>query len=318
MTRISVITNCFNDARYLRGNVESVLTQRETDFEHIVVDCGSTDGSVGVLRALAHPRLRVLEVPRCGLAAARNQAIATARGELVAILDADDRALGDRLTAPIAAFAQNPRLVACGGTFRRVDEATGRTREYAFPRDDRGLRILLDCAINPIGSPTATFRRDAFLRAGGYDERFRHAEDYELMLRLRGEGAVATVGRPLANYAFRAGSHSDRSFSEARDVVHYTILGRLLEASRRRDDRALQTLDDALLGIGRRGIYALRGRWSVRALLRRGVFHPRASRYLAVIARVHAAAIAGSRGAAWWRHTATPENAAAYWLGGAA
>lgn len=310
---VSVITNCFNDAQYLRGNVQSVLGQRYRNFEHIVIDCGSSDESLAVLAEVAHPRLRVLSVPHCGLSAGRNRAIAAASGELVAILDADDRALPDRLSAPAESFAADARLVACGGAIDHADESTGRVRRYAFPRRDAGLQMLLDAAINPMSCPTVTFRRDAFLSAGRYDERFRHAEDYELMLRLRAHGGLATSRLPLARYAYRPGSHSSRARLE---VVHYTILARLFAESPSRDDSTFATLDAALRRLGHDAPRTLRGRWSLRALLRGGMLQPRVARYLAAIVRCEARLMTAARRERWWRRVATPSSTVELLLGG--
>lgn len=303
---VSVITNCFNDARYLRANVASVLSQRHENFEHIVIDCGSTDGSRDVLAEIAHPRLRVIAVPHCGLSSGRNQAVAAAQGEFIAILDADDVALPERLTSALALFSADPDVVVTGGVMERYDEATGRVSQVKHPGTHRGLVTLLEAGTNSVMNSTATFRRDALLRVGGYDESFRHAEDYDLLLRMRHLGKFAAARIPVARVTFRQGSHSEKARTESRDVLHYAALALLLDAAGSRTEEVRSALDQALLRIGRDSLRALRARWALCALLNGGIPDPLVARYLVPMVRFLAGTNHGLH---------TPKATAALWAG---
>src|SRR5690349_15888802 len=94
---VSVIIPLYNKAPYLRRALESIASQTFADFEAIVVDDGSTDGSERIAAEFADPRFRVLRQPNRGPGSARNLGIAEARGELLAFLDADDEWLPDFL-----------------------------------------------------------------------------------------------------------------------------------------------------------------------------------------------------------------------------
>ena len=116
----------------------SVLNQSFDSWEHIIIDCGSTDNSRKVLESLKHPRLRVIHEEFCGVARARNRAIQQARGEFCAILDADDRALPDRLRLQVELLRKDKALVAVGGNAQRIC-SSHRTVEINFsktPMDD--------------------------------------------------------------------------------------------------------------------------------------------------------------------------------------
>ena len=105
---VSVIVPSFNHAPYLRECIDSVLSQDHAPLELIVVDDGSTDGSLAILRSYGD-RIHLLQQQGGRQARARNLALAVARGELVAFLDSDDRYRAGRLSAAVAAFQAQPR-----------------------------------------------------------------------------------------------------------------------------------------------------------------------------------------------------------------
>ncbi|MDI6720029.1 MAG: glycosyltransferase family A protein, partial [Methanomicrobiales archaeon] len=130
--RVSVVMPLFNKARHVGAAVQSVLAQTETDFELIIVDDGSTDGSAAVVRQLGDPRIRLVTQKNMGAAHARNRGIAEARADLVAFLDADDRWLPEFLPTILRLRARYPDAGAYAtayclcrqdGTLREADLA---------------------------------------------------------------------------------------------------------------------------------------------------------------------------------------------------
>src|SRR5690242_7659236 len=107
--RFSILTPSYNYDRYLGDALESVARQDGVEVEHVVVDDGSTDSSVEILRAWQHP-LRVEVQPNRGLARTLNRALELATGDVVGWLNADDFYLPGALAAAAAAFAADPRL----------------------------------------------------------------------------------------------------------------------------------------------------------------------------------------------------------------
>ncbi|MDI6720735.1 MAG: glycosyltransferase family A protein, partial [Methanomicrobiales archaeon] len=130
--KVSVVMPLFDKARHVGAAVRSVLSQTETDFELIVVDDGSTDGSAAVVRQFGDPRIRLVTQKNMGAAHARNRGIAEARADLVAFLDADDRWLPEFLHTILRLRAQYPNAGAYAtaycvcrpdGTLREADLA---------------------------------------------------------------------------------------------------------------------------------------------------------------------------------------------------
>jgi len=166
---VSVIVPSFNHARYLRECIDSVLAQDHPSLELIVVDDGSTDGSLELLKSYGE-RLRLLQQQGGRQARARNLALAVARGELVAFLDSDDRYRPGRISAAVAAFRAQPQAALVWADYTFID-AEGRPcgeMRWASPGGDF-RRVLI--AGNPICNATATVRRAVLDEIGGFDER---------------------------------------------------------------------------------------------------------------------------------------------------
>ena len=202
---ISVLLPVWNARRTLRDAIRSIQRQRERDWECLLVDDGSDDGSLAIARAEAErdPRLRVLARPRSGLIAALNAGAARCRGSLVARMDADDLMHRDRLAAQRATLERHPRLEAVGcrvRLFPRSQLRDGRRRYEAWLNGlNDAAAIFRDRFIEcPVAHPSMMIRREALL-ALGYRER-GWPEDYDLVLRLLRQGpCVGTTDAPSAH-----------------------------------------------------------------------------------------------------------------------
>src|SRR3954447_11712690 len=125
MPRISVLVPVHNTVRYVRSAVRSVQGQGYGDWELIVIDDGSTDGSSGELDSIAatEPRMRLIRRPNEGLVATRNQLLDETRGEFIAWMDSDDLSHPERLERQLAAFDADPACVCVGSDVRLIDPA---------------------------------------------------------------------------------------------------------------------------------------------------------------------------------------------------
>lgn len=202
---ISVVMSVYNGKKYVREAVDSVLDQDCADFEFIIVDDGSTDGTAAILSAYTDPRIRVIRQENRGLTRSLNRGIQEARGAYIARQDADDRSLPQRL-ATQAAFLLAHDDIALVGSAVEVLSNTGRhLATFRHPTDPSEIQKTLH-NYNCFWHGSVMFRRDSFLALGGYDERFVTAQDYDMWLRFSERHRLANLAEPLYGYRFTADS----------------------------------------------------------------------------------------------------------------
>jgi hypothetical protein len=175
-----------NVERFLAEAIESVLNQTFRDFEFIIVDFGSTDASPAIVKSYQakDDRIQFHVIPHCNLSEARNDCCFRARGKYLALLDADDVALPDRLASQVEYLESHPEIGILGGANDLVDESGRWLGTVAWPENDRELRKTL-LNSSPFCASTVTMRLDAFLVVGGYRRAFADtAEDYDLWQRI--------------------------------------------------------------------------------------------------------------------------------------
>jgi glycosyltransferase involved in cell wall biosynthesis len=190
---VSVLIKTFNHYAYVRQTIESVLTQSFQDFEIVVTDDGSTDGTPELLREFTDPRIHIETFARNeGISTAMNATIARARGRYLAILNSDDWALPDRLQRQVAFLEAHPNVSLVFGLPRPVDEAGNPAEAFndftiplRFPDFSRRswLRHFFFHG-NCLCAPTAMIRREAYAAAGPYDARLTSLQDFDMWVRM--------------------------------------------------------------------------------------------------------------------------------------
>lgn len=199
--KISIVTPCFNSEATLRETLESVRAQAGVDWEHLVIDGGSTDGTCAILKEF--PQVQWISEKDEGHYDAMNKGIARATGDLVVILNADDCFREGALAQVVDAFAKHPDWDAAFGDFLYVD---GQSREI-FRRAEAiyDFKVLL-FGMDYICHHTLFVRKTVYDRLGGYRHRdFRNAADFEFKLRLGHRGCrVGHVPHYLVNYRIHA------------------------------------------------------------------------------------------------------------------
>jgi glycosyltransferase involved in cell wall biosynthesis len=228
---VTVLMSVYNDAEYLSDAIDSVLGQSFEDFEFIVVDDGSTDGSGDVVAGYRDPRLVVVRQAHRGLVGALNRGLSMARGRYVARQDADDVSLRDRLLKQAAFLDAHGDIALVGSAVGLIDEGGRLLREQAYPEEHSELCGLLEQVINPLPHSTVMFRRDAVIALGGYDERFPKAQDYALYLRLTEEFRVASIPEMLV--LLRTRPDSVTFTDDQGDQLRSALLARSLALVRR-------------------------------------------------------------------------------------
>lgn len=198
---ISVVLPVYNGLPYLRAAVESVLTQSFRDFELIVINDGSSDGSAELLAAFDDPRLRLSHQENRGLAATLNIGIAQARGHYIARQDQDDICLPGRFEKQVTFLDSHPH-VGLLGTAAEIWVASERTaRTLCHPAESDALRFGL-LFNNYFVHSSVMLRRAVFDSVGGYaeDSARQPPEDYELWSRVARQFEVANLPDTLLAY----------------------------------------------------------------------------------------------------------------------
>jgi Glycosyl transferase family 2 len=202
---VSVVIPTYERRHYVGRAVASVLAQTYRDFEVIVVDDGSTDGTAHALEGL-DVRLRYRWQENRGVSAARNAGARLARGEIIALLDSDDRWLPHHLAVVTEVFARNPEVVLVS-TCPRF-QIGGRERPADATVFDALPQTLIE---NVVGCQSGVaVRRADLLAVGGYDERLSVMEGSELWPRLAARGPFATLRVRTVIRQATGGSHLDR------------------------------------------------------------------------------------------------------------
>ncbi|MDP2432814.1 MAG: glycosyltransferase family A protein [Pseudomonadota bacterium] len=207
--RVSVIIPAYNAAWCVARALDSVLAQTWRDFELIVVDDGSRDGTSEILAGYG-AAVRVVVKTNGGLSSARNAGIAAARGEYVAFLDADDWWLPEKLERQMALLDSRPSLLFCSTTTLVFTPEGRRLADWRCHAEERpALQCIFAANAHVAGSGSAVMaRREAFTRAGGFDESLRSLEDIDMWMRLAALGDYACLDDPLTAIEKRGDSMS--------------------------------------------------------------------------------------------------------------
>ena len=213
---VSVLLPVRNEAPYLGDAMESLSAQTFSDFEVLVVNDGSTDGSADVAEAHARGdrRFRALRQEPAGIVVALERVRAEARGRLIARMDGDDVALPERFEAQVAAL-EDPELSACGGRIAYFPREAVRDGARRYERwlnrlvtaEAAARDVFVEC---PLPHPALTLRAEVLAAVGGYRDR-GWPEDYDLVLRLWAAGALfRNVETPVLRWR-EHGSRRSRS-----------------------------------------------------------------------------------------------------------
>jgi glycosyltransferase involved in cell wall biosynthesis len=224
MPRVTVVVPAYNCEASIAEALASVQAQTFTDIEVVLVDDGSSDGTVAAARRFSDLiDLRILSQANAGPSAARNNGIRAARGRYCAFLDADDLMHPERIAAQTALLDHDAALALVHTDLMTFDDngiIHPTRRAFSDPCGGYVLdRLLMD---NFITTSTVMARTDQLLEVGAFDERRRLSEDFDLWLRIAERWPIGFLDRPLTRYRRRPGSLSENKFNTglaALDVV---------------------------------------------------------------------------------------------------
>jgi len=231
--KVSVVIPSYNCLNYLPDAISSVTRQGFEDYEILVADDNSTDGTWEWLQEQqqANPRIRPIRLSGVGPSRARNICISSSYGEYIAFLDADDCWLSDKLVPQIAFMDKHPEMTMSFTNYLHVGmqgEDLGTAFNF-WPRFKKlsaaktGFQILPNAlatifAENVIGTSSVIARRNALQIANGYDENLDNSEDWDLWLKLASQGRVGYSPHVLMSYLMRPDSETSKSDRRIRNI----------------------------------------------------------------------------------------------------
>lgn len=215
---VTVLMSVYNGLPYLRESIESILQQTYSDFEFLIIDDASNDGSSDVLVEYARrdERIRILtNEQNMGLGYSLARGVEASNTPWIARIDADDIAVPNRLELQMAYVVEHPEVDILGGYVSYIDNNGEFLFEKRVPTSHENIYRLI--WTNPINHTTVFLRREAILRVGSYSLKFRRRQDYELWFRCAKAGLkFANLAVPLVYYRF-----SEKNF--ARDNWRFLI-----------------------------------------------------------------------------------------------
>lgn len=199
---ISIITTTYNADQFIGSTISSILAQDYTNFEHIIVDDGSSDHTIQKIRSINDPRIRCIEAGRVGRGKALNIAFHESRGDFIAIQDADDLSHPDRLRIEVKCLKKNEyiSLLGTGEIIISSDENVvwkeAHLQNGMIDNVDDVSKYLV--YYNPISHTSVIMRRKALEAVGGYNESRKNLFDWDLYIRLAASGhRIARLPVPL-------------------------------------------------------------------------------------------------------------------------
>ena len=209
---VSVLMPVYNTERYVAQAVESILSQTFKDFEFIIIDDGSTDTSLKILKKYAaqDQRIRLISRENKGVVRTRNELLEQASGEFVAVMDADDVAFPERLALQVEFLRVNLDVVCVGGAHEVIDQNGRLLTRLPLPEHDQEIQELALAGHGSICNPCAMMRRTALLEISGYDETLLCAEDLDVWLRLGEVGKLANLKQTILKYRLLESSISQQ------------------------------------------------------------------------------------------------------------
>ncbi len=182
MVQLSIIIPTFNAERYIKEAIDSILSQTFQDFEILIIDDGSDDRTLDILKGYNNQRIKILYGPKKGISAALNLGIDSAKGEYIARMDADDISLPSRFEKQIKFMSKNTDIDICGTSALRFTE-NGNSYVWSKPENDIDIKTMLLIDV-PMIHPTIMFRKSTLDKYNlKYSEKYNASEDFDMWVR---------------------------------------------------------------------------------------------------------------------------------------
>ncbi|MBA7471261.1 putative glycosyltransferase EpsE [subsurface metagenome] len=214
-TKVSVIMTVYNEEEHIKKSVTSVLNQTYEDLELVIVNDGSNDRTQEILEnEFNDRRIKIFNQENKGRVKALNQAVKLSTGEYIAILDADDYCLPERLRKQVEFLDRNPDVALVGTAYYRYDEIRREKWIRKYPTKDEKIRKEMSKYI-PLAHSSVMIRKFCLEEVGCYNEEFDTLQDMELFIRIAKKFKLANLDEPLIIRNIRSDSFFHRSFKQS-------------------------------------------------------------------------------------------------------
>jgi len=262
----SVVLPVCNGQRYLELAIASVLTQTFREFELLLLDDGSTDRSLTIMRAAAErdARCRVYSWPNRGLVATLNAGVELARGDIVVRMDADDVCRPRRFERQMGFLKEHAHCVAVGSYVQFIDPDGLPLFEPELQQFHADIDKSLLTNGFGIAHPASAIRKSALSAVGGYLSKYPHAEDLDLFLRLSEVGGLANIPEILLDYRQHMGSVCYQKAASQFESANRAVADALARRGHR-VERPQQLLEPKSVPKNYADVYKLWGWWALKA-----------------------------------------------------
>jgi glycosyltransferase involved in cell wall biosynthesis len=208
---VSVVMPVYNGEQYLQDAIESILRQTFSDFEYIIVDDGSTDKSLALIKAYQDRRIRLIR-NECnqGVTISLNIGLAMSRGKYIARMDADEISFPERFAKQVAFLNAHPDVGVLGANVQLIDPHGSPSDVWRYPVAHCAILWALHF-LNPFAHPATMLRKEVVNQVGGYNSKRTepHAEDYELWVHISGITRFANLDEVLLYHRIHTENYSD-------------------------------------------------------------------------------------------------------------
>jgi glycosyltransferase involved in cell wall biosynthesis len=197
--KVTVLMSVYNSEQYLHEAIDSILGQTYTDFEFLIINDGSKDKSLEIIKSYTDPRIRLISRANKGLTASLNEGIEKAKGEYIARQDSDDVSVQNRLEKEVAYLDSHPSVGLVGSNYTIMDTSGNElvtTNVFTRPHDLK----LAQVTCNQYGHGSVMMRKTILDKVGYYDKKVGYVEDYDLWTRISRVADIANFEEPLYLY----------------------------------------------------------------------------------------------------------------------
>lgn len=229
LPRVSVLMAVHNGRDHVRQAMDSIYRQTYQNFEFIIVDDASTDGTAEMLQQWKDHRTAIIRnETNLGLTKSLNIGLQHCRGEYIARMDADDISLPERFARQVDFLDRHSDFAMVGSSYYRINGEGTIEKVINVPADDSAIRKWLRQK-SPFGHGTVMMRRSVLAGCGGYNERYMYSQDFELWLRLAETHQLANLAEPL--YCWRS---TPENISNAKSKMQRCCHDRALQEAQQR------------------------------------------------------------------------------------